>query len=402
MARSRSSRREQGSGSVYKRKADGRWVSVVDLGWLEGKRQRKYFVSRTEEEAVKKLNKALGEHGRGLLLPADRTTVAKFLTSWIGQHKDANNIRARTYDDYLQVIENHLIPAIGRRRLDQLTPQHVQSMITATSKEGLSARTVNKIRAVLRSALSDAEKWGMVHRNVAKLVRTPKVSTYEGNVLTAEEGRRLLISLRDHPLEALVSTAFQLGLRQGEVLGLRWQDVNLERAECVIRQQYQAGKNVEVPPDATRETRYLLKFSEPKTDRSRRPLPLPPQLVRALKGHRARQEEARHAAGWRWVELDLVFTTEIGTPINQSNLGKAMKLVYRMAGIKPRSFHDLRRSASSILQSRQVSTATVRDLLGHSDASTTMKHYTRSYDADMRSAVNILGDLADDPPEAEK
>ena len=395
MARSGRTRREQGSGSVYKRKADGRWVSVVDIGWVEGKRQRKYFVSRTEEEAVKKLNKALGEYGRGLLLPADRTTVAQYLTSWIDQHQTSENVRARTYDDYLQVIENHLIPAIGRRRLDQLTPQHVQAMLNAKSRDGLSARTVNKIRAVLRSALSDAEKWGMVHRNVAKLVRTPKVSVYEGNVLTVAEARQLLVSLRGHPLEALVSTTFQLGLRQGEVLGLRWSDVDLDRGECRIRQQYQASKRTEVPADATREAKYIAKFSSPKTDRSRRPLPMPPQLIRALRSHRARQQEERMAAGWRWVDLDLIFTTEIGTPMNPSNLAKAMKDVYGMAGIEARSFHDLRRSASSILQSQQVSTATVRDLLGHSDASTTMKHYTRSYGDDMRAAVNILGALAD-------
>lgn len=403
MARGRrDNRRSQGTGSVYKRSSDGRWVSAVDLGWAEGKRQRKYFVSGSEEEAVRKLNRALGEYGRGLLLPADRTTMETYLTSWLEERNTSGDLRPRTYDDYHQVITLHLVPELGRRRLDQLTPQHVQAMINAKAKSGLSNRSVNKIRAVLRAALSDAEKWGMVHRNVAKLVRTPTVESYEGNVLSEEEARQLLPAMTDHPLEPLIATTFMLGLRQGEALGLRWQDVDLEKAECFIRQQYQAGKKIEVPADAPREARYLLKMSPPKTDRSRRPLPLPPELVDLLARHRNNQEEQRQAAGWRWTELDLIFTTEIGTPMNPSNLTRAMKDVYDLADVEYRPFHDLRRSASSILQDRNVSEATVRDMLGHSSSHTTRKHYTRTYEPSRRAAVNILGALAGDAKKEEK
>jgi integrase len=411
MSERKGTRREQGSGSIYQRKADGRWVSVVNLGWSQGKRQRKYYVSRTEAEAVAKLNKALGEHGRGSLMAADRTTVAQFLTSWL-EDTARHNLRESSYRSYADTIMSYLIPAIGTRRLDQLTPQHVQGMVNALSRSGLSPRTVHKVRAVLRGALNNAMQWGMVYRNVATLVRMPAVKQYEGNVLSPQEARQLIHWLDGHRLEALITLTLALGLRQGEVLGLRWQDVDIERHELRIRQQYNARTPIPALSDSDTaplaqmtpaqrsrfyQDRYGPRFGEPKTERSRRPLPIPTPLVQMLKRHKAGQNEDRLLAGERWAGLDLIFTTSTGTPIDPSRLNRQYRAAFDAAGLERREFHDLRRSCASLLAAWQVPAPIVRDILGHSNIATTLNIYTRTYSDDIRDALDRMGGLMEEP-----
>lgn len=410
MSERRRNRREQGSGSIYKRKSDGRWVSVVDLGWIDGKRTRKSYVSRTEQEATAKLNKALGEHGRGLLMPANTATVEQFLTSWL-ETNARHNIRQRTYDSYLETINKYIVPAIGRHRLDKLKPQHVQVMINDMIAKKFSARSIHRHRAVLRSALNDARMWGMVQTNVATMVRLPSVRQFSGNVLSPEEAKQLINGLEGDPLEAMIMLTLSLGLRQGEVLGLRWKDVSLENRELFIRQQYNARLHIpRLTPEKRMELselsaqdrasfhleRFRPRFGEPKTDRSRRPLPLPSMTIEALKRHKVRQNQDRLLAGERWVDLGLVFPSTVGTPLEPSRVLIMFREAFDKAGVPRRQFHDLRRSCASLLAAWSVPPSLVRDILGHSDISTTMNVYTRTYSNDMRDALDRMDDLQDD------
>jgi integrase len=411
MKERKKNRRSQGSGSVYQRASDGRWISVVDLGWVEGKRKRKYFVSRTQDEATRKLNRALGEYGRGALMAADRTTIAEYMTAWL-EDSARHNLRDHSYRNYKSVIDTHIIPHIGNRRLDQLTPQHVQAMINSLSKSGLSPRSVQSVRAVLSAALKDAMKLGIVWRNVATLVRMPPIKPYEGSPLSPQEARQLIRHLEGNPLEALVTLSLALGLRQGEVLGLRWQDIDLDSQTMRIQQQYIAGAKITPLTDEdmaalatmtpTERTKFHLKryaprFASPKTDRSRRPLPIPAPVIPLLKRHKTDQIQDRLLAGERWIDLGLVFTSVTGGPMDPSRLSRQFTALFKPAGLEPRKFHDLRRSCASLLAAWNVPAPVVRDILGHSDINVTLNVYTRTFSDDIRSAVDLMGNLFEEP-----
>ena len=214
-------RRGHGEGSIHKRK-DGRYVAVVNLGYESGKRRRKYLYGKTRREVQGKLSKALRNLQLGLPAPSDRLTVAGFLDSWL-ENSVRNILKPRTVESYEMVVRLHLRPALGRVALTKLTPELVQKYLNQKLETGLSPRTVAYHRTVLRSALGKAEKWGQVARNVAKLADPPRVPKNEVEPLSQVEVQQLLEAARGDWLEALYVCAVAIGMRQGELLGLRWQ-----------------------------------------------------------------------------------------------------------------------------------------------------------------------------------
>ncbi|MER3450249.1 MAG: site-specific integrase, partial [Chloroflexota bacterium] len=203
---------------------------------------------------------ALADLQRGLPVPPERQSVGEFLERWL---KDvvAPSVRPRTFASYSQLVRRHLLPTLGRVRLVRLTAQDIQACLNQKRQEGLSARTVQYLHAILRRALGQAEKWGLVARNVARLVDAPKVVRPEVKPLAPEDVRRLLDAARGDSLEALYVVAIAVGLRQGELLGLRWQDVDLERGLLSVRVQ----------------------LTEPKSSRSKRTVQLPAVALKALR-----------------------------------------------------------------------------------------------------------------------
>ena len=223
---------------------------------------------------------------------------------------------------------------------------------------------MREIRAVLRIALNQALKWGLVARNVAALVSPPHVEAYEGRSLTVAEAKAFIAACRGDRLEALYIVALGLGLRQGEVLGLRWEDVDVENAVLRIRQQVQRGDGA-------------LKLVELKTKKSRRTLPLPPFAVTALREHRARQLAERIRAGARWKDLGLVFSTSVGTPLDARNVTRLFTALRTSVKDLPDfTFHDTRRTCSSILLALGVHPRVVMEILGHAQIAITMEVYT--------------------------
>ncbi|SVD74773.1 uncharacterized protein METZ01_LOCUS427627, partial [marine metagenome] len=172
-------KRGSGEGSIYKR-SDGRWAGVVDLGWLDGKRNRKSMYAKTRKEVHEKLNMALDAHRKELSFQSDRLTVREFLSDWLRESVKPK-VRPRTYQSYAEIVRIHLEPSLGRIRLSKLTPRDVQKLINSKLNDGLSPRRVQYVHAVLRSALGRAEKWGIIARNVAKLADIPKVEQPEIN-----------------------------------------------------------------------------------------------------------------------------------------------------------------------------------------------------------------------------
>ncbi len=354
-------KRGQNEGSIYKRK-DGRWVAVVNIGYKHGKRSRKSFYGRTRKEVQGKLTTALAAQQQALPLPPEKQTVGGFLAYWL-EESVKPSLRPKTYHSYAQLVRLHLDPALGRIRLTKLDPRHVQSFLNEKLEAGLSPRTVQYLHAILRRALGQALKWGLVARNVATLVDAPSVVRAEIQPFTPDEARMLLNTVKGNPLEALYSVALAVGLRQGEALGLDWSDLDLDGRTLRVRTSLQVISGEFV-------------FQEPKTKKSRRTITLPECAVSALRLHRARQIQDRLKAGKRWQEHGLVFTTSIGTPIHPRNLVRHYHRVLREANLPKKRFHDLRHTCASLLLAQGVQPRVVMEVLGHSQISLTMDTYS--------------------------
>lgn len=374
------SRRGQGSGGAYQRSSDGLWVASLDLGWDGGKRKRKYFYARTEADVLAKLALARADQLRGKDINPDRISVADFLKQWL-EDDVRPNVEPRTYESYESIVRLHLIPELGRHQLVKLTPRHVQTLLRVKRDAGLSPRTVAYIRAVLRIALSRAERWELVPRNVADLVDTPKQRRIEITPWTPEEAMRFLEVAHQDRLGALFTVALAIGLRKGEALGLRWDDVDLENRRLIIRHQLQRTKA------------HGLVLKAPKTDRSRRSIALPDQVVTALRQHRIRQHQERLLAGARWVDSGLVFTTTIGTPIEPTNVNKRFAALVSAAGVPRQRFHDQRHWCATLLLAQGLPPRLVMDLLGHTQISTTMDLYGHVLDEDRRRGADLMDAL---------
>jgi integrase len=212
-------RRGQGEGSIHRR-TDGSWCAIVDLGWVSGKRKRKYLYGQTRKEVADKLKAAHHDQADGADIAPERQTLAAFLDTWLEQTVKVRN-RVGTYESYTQIVRSHITPAIGRYQLNKLMPEHVQVMLNQLTSAGLAPRTVRNVRAVLRDALNQALKRRRIQYNVATLVEIPRTEKPVIAPLTPEQSRALLNAVRGEPLEALYRVALSLGLRRGEVLGLR-------------------------------------------------------------------------------------------------------------------------------------------------------------------------------------
>jgi len=228
--------RSQHAGSLYRR-ADGLWVASVSVGSYAA-RQRKVAYGRTRQEAQQALAEALRAQQYGVLNPGPTQTVGEFLTRWL-EDTVRPSVRASTFDSYRWLSQQHIIPRLGRIRLTALTPQHVQALLNEKARGHLSPRSVHYIRAVLRNALNKAMRWGLVIRNVAELVDVPRIPRAERLTLDADDARAFLEAVRGHPQEALYTVALALGLRQGEALGLKWEDIDFIRLTLTVRRALQ-------------------------------------------------------------------------------------------------------------------------------------------------------------------
>ena len=367
-------RRANGDGSIYKRH-NGSWSAIASLP--DGR--RKHVYGRTREEVRRKLSEILHALEHGTFADARGTTLGEFLDQWLAEVA-APRVRAWTLAGYEVHVRVHIKPAIGRVPLDKLTPQNVQFLLNEKLRQGLKPRTVRYIRGTLRTALNQAQRWGLVSRNAAALVDGPRVERYVSQPLTPGEARTLLRSIKGDRLEALYSVALTMGLRQGEALGLTWEDVDLQLGYIRITKQLQ---RIHGSP----------KLVEPKTERSRRTLAMPPMIARQLQQHFTSQQRERDSAGSHWHEHGLVFTTPIGTPLDGTAVTKQFHHVLERAGLQQRRFHDLRHSCATLLLVQGVSPRVVMDLLGHSQIGITMNTYSHVIPDLRRDAANRMDQL---------
>jgi integrase len=369
-------RRGAHEGSIFQRK-DGRWVGQLDLGYVDTPRgrQRRFRTvwGPTRGDVAERLTKLLREQQTGTLTTDGRLTVGEYLSGWLADKR----VRPSTRRGYETWVEQHLIPSLGRIRLAKLQPQDVHAMVHAKLAAGLSPRTVHHMRAVLRAALAQAVRYELVPRNVAALSNPVPVPDHEMTVFTPVEAMAFLEAVRGDRLEALYGVVLALGLRQGEALGLRWEDVDLDARRLIVANALQRvnGKLALVPP---------------KTRRSRRTIELPDAAVTALRAHKVRQLEERLLAGARWRDSGHVFTSTIGTPLDGSSVTRAFQGLLVGAGLPRLRFHDLRHSCATLLLVQGVPARVVMEILGHSSIALTMNTYSHVMPSLKREAADAM------------
>lgn len=378
-----SGRRANGEGTVYLR-SDGRWVGSPYVPIRSGRRVRRSVYGRTREEAHRKLTVVLRQAQQGIPAAEANWSVERYLNYWLDEVVQHER-RPATVATYRKIVERFILPSLARKRLDRLTPQDVRLLINAcreqrrTDGEPMSTWTVQMVHAVLRNAVQHAVAEEIVPRNVVKLVRVPAPSYEVGTGLSADQARAILQRFETDRLLALYVLALTLGLRKGELLGLRWVDVDFEAGEVHVRQAAQRVGGV-------------LRFDPPKTRRSRRTLPLPGTCLDALREHKARQARERLAAGPSWAASGLVFTTRHGTPIEPRNLNRHWHATREAIGLSTVRFHDLRHTCVTLLLDLDAPPHIVQAIAGHSAIDVTMTIYAHASREEQRRALQRLAD----------
>jgi integrase len=362
-------RRGQGEGSIYRR-PDGRWVAVLDLGWRDGKRTRKYLYGRTREQVARKLARGLTQHQQGYEFANERLTVEQFLGRWLEAKQ--GTVRPGTWTRYEELVRLHVNPKIGKRRLARLKPEQLQQFYTELQSSRSSA-TLLKVHRMLHSAFKLAVRWDAMAQNITELVIAPPTrQRHEFDTFTAAQARSFLKAAQGDRLEALYVLAITTGMRQGELLGLRWQDVDLERRQLQLVRQL-------------------------KTRQSRRAVLLPELAASALVEHRQRQAVEREQQGVVWEEHGLVFANTVGRPLSPHNLRqRSFFPLLARAGLPRIRFHDLRHSCATLLLGEGVHPKIVSDLLGHSQIGITLDLYSHVTATMQAVAAEAMGRLLSD------
>ena len=261
-------------------------------------------------------------------------------------------IKVSTYVKYRKLIYTYIIPALGHLKLEKLTPQHVKSLYNQKEKDGLAPKTINSIHGVLHIALKNAVLWNLVTRNVCDVVSPPRMVKAEKQSLTMEQAHTLIESVRGHRLEMLLTLALTMAMRRGEMLALRWSDVDLEHQTMKVQ------RTVDYIP------RYGYVENEPKTAAGRRTLMIPSFVVDMLKQHHLQQLETRLKVGSVWEDRDLVITDLHGGYFNPRYLEKLFRKIIVEAGLPTMPFHNLRHSATTLLLSMGVPLKVMQEIEG--------------------------------------
>src|SRR5215211_3805285 len=333
-------KRGNGEGSIYQRK-DGRWVGQYTVHTANGPKYC-YIYGKTRKQVAEKLTKRIADRDSGLIFDAGNMTLGEYLDRWLSDSV-RGTVRVSTYERHEAIIRLHIKPSIGRVGLKKLTPAHVRGLYSEKLDSGLAPATVCKIHSTLHKALSQAVSDGIVPRNAAH-VKAPRPAPEEIRPLSEDEARAFLESARQsgERFEALYVLAITTGLRRGELLGLRWDDADLEFGTLRV------GRAL-----VREDGRHIL--GETKTRRGRRQINLTPRTMNTLKAHRKKQLEEKMKLVGLYKDHGLIFASGVGTPVNPENLVKrSFKPLLKKAGLPEIRFHDLRHTCATLLLGRGV------------------------------------------------
>jgi integrase len=315
-------KRGNSEGSIYKR-PNGTWSAQVTL---QGRRLGRTF--KTQRECQDWIKKTRGQIDDGMTLASTKISLDEFLASWMTSTK--TTMGGRTWTHYEQLIRTYISPNIGKIKIRDFRPEHVQTFYNRLFDGKVGVQTIRKIHVALHSALQQAVKTGMISRNPASFIRPPKKPATEMEILNESQVSQLLIAAQGHPWEALFHLAVISGMRQMELLGLKWTDLDWSRQTLKIEGQL-------LRPEGNG-----VQFSSPKTRYGKRSIVLGTKTIEILRRHYDHQVAEQRMAAETWKEYGLIFTTRNGTPIHPRNLLRDYKKLLRDAGLPPIRFHDLR------------------------------------------------------------
>ncbi|MEV4534661.1 tyrosine-type recombinase/integrase [Asanoa sp. NPDC049518] len=395
-------RNPSGEGSIYQRSSDGRWVGQAYVLTTNGTRKRRSVYGATWEEAHAKLVELKSQSQRGIPIPDRAWKLADYLPYWLAAY--VIDLKPTTARGYESAVRLHLIPALGTKRVDRLQVQHVKVFLDEFRRKCLccaaeldkdrplsrqccsarkccrrypGVRQVQFVHAVLRNALQHAMREELVSRNVAKLVRVPSPRYRVGKGLTVDQARAVLAAAEGHRLYALYVVAATMGLRRGELLGLRWSDLDLDEGTMTIAQTVQRVGGV-------------LLLQGTKTEDSESVLPLPEWTWIVLLDHQEAQQRERERLREIWQDHGLVFPSELGTPMEPRNLNRHFAQLREKAGCQGTRLHDLRHTVVSLLMELGVPPHTVQAIARHADVKITLKIYSHANLDSMRQALGKL------------
>jgi len=362
------------------------WAYVVDVGRDPGtgrRRQRTKGGFATRKAAEQALAEVIRDLGRGTYVGRDPQTVGEWVERWLPSM--ASKIRSSTLRDYEQGL-SRVTDRLGHVRLQELRPLDIEELYASLLAEGhrygggLSPKTVRNVHIALRRSLADAERFGLVQRNVAALVKAPSPQRKELQTWTPDEVRTFLESVEGDRLSAAYRLLATTGMRRGEVLGLRWSCVDMKAGRLQVNQSLTVVKDEFV-------------WAPPKTARSRRSLSLDGATATALREHRGRQNKERLALGEAWVDGDLVFCDEAGRELHPDRFSRAFTSSAKRAGVRPIRLHDLRHTWATLALQAGIHPKVVSERLGHATTGITLDVYSHvqpEMDAEAASAVAKL------------
>ncbi|MDQ1147048.1 integrase [Bacillus sp. SORGH_AS 510] len=366
------------TGSV--RKEGSKWYYVIEMGKdNNGKRkQKKKRGFQTKKDAQASLTKALHELNSGTYIEPSTQKLGEFLVDWLNYKKAM--VAESTYSTYYINLKTHILPELNNMPLSNLKPLHIQQFYSKLLNEKkLHHNTVRKIHTMLVNALDRAVKFDMVAKNAAKLVEPPKESNAEMKVWDVGEVRSFLKAAKDSPFSMVYLIAINTGMRQGEILGLTWESVNLEDNILSVKQTLgHDGKTLK---------------STTKTAAGMRSIAMPTELAKELRHHKLEQKKQRLKMGTFYTDLNLVVASEVGTPINPSNLRRNFNNLIKKANLERIRFHDLRHTHATLLLKQGVHPKIVSERLGHADTRMTLDRYSHLLPNMQNETAQKFGEL---------
>lgn len=364
------SKRSNGEGTVFKNESTGKWVAQVTY-YLDGKRHRKTKTSRTRADANANLRKLHDDIDNGLSASC-KESVAKYLESWVEEYRQKGSIN--TYHAFKNIVYNHIIPGIGQKQLDKLSPMDVQNMINSMRINGVSSSNIQLSYNYLNQALRRAYKFRMIRENPCGPVDKPKHKPAKANPFNMDEAKALMNYLDGHHLYSICYTALTTGMRPGELFGLFWEHVDLVECEISIEQQLTfAGGHKYMKP--------------PKTESSIRTISISDETASVL------TEQRKHLVKSGFASSEYVFCGERGTPYARNNFDKKWKKVLKSAGVLHRGFHQMRHTFATMALSSGVPVTVVSETLGHASTAMTLDIYAHVLPTMKADATNAVSKL---------
>jgi integrase len=367
--------RSRNEGSIFRR-PDGKWRAQVSI---DGRRLS--FTAQTKKEGLAWILETKNQIDSGLTFQATGTTLKEFLDEWLTTVSSSSS--KGTYFSYSWTVQKRILPYIGNVNLMELRPDRIQRFYNFLQKEGLSAHAVSITHKTLRVAMSHAVKLRLIGRNPCSGTTPPKPEQTEMKFYDDCQVRSLLKTAKDiadkfYPLYYL---AIHTGMRQAELIGLKWEDIDWSLSTLQVKRQVRHFKGASYA------------FLEPKSKSGTRTIFLGKQALEILRNHKREQEQLINSAGPDWSSLDLVFPSGVGTPLTASNIRRAFRKLLAVSGLPKIRFHDLRHTAASLMLNHGIPVLIVSKRLGHSKPSITLDVYGHLIPSRQEEAAQLMDDL---------